>query len=54
MGQIYSDGTSGNATIYGFIRGGSWGNGGNDGVEALFLSSTPPYSNYGFGFRCAR
>jgi prepilin-type N-terminal cleavage/methylation domain-containing protein len=54
MGQIYSDGTSGNATIYGFLRSGNWYSGGLDGVEALYLSYTPPYTNFSFGFRCAR
>jgi formylglycine-generating enzyme required for sulfatase activity len=54
MGQIYSDGTSGNATIYGFLRGGGWTNGGGGGVEALSLNATPPYTYYTVGFRCAR
>jgi formylglycine-generating enzyme required for sulfatase activity len=53
IGQIYSDGSS-NATIYGFIRGGYWGNGGYDGVEALYLHITPGNSTTYIGFRCAR
>jgi prepilin-type N-terminal cleavage/methylation domain-containing protein len=54
IGQIYSDGTSGNTTIYGFVRGGAWNNGGNGGVETLGLSSTPGYTYSSVGFRCAR
>jgi formylglycine-generating enzyme required for sulfatase activity len=54
VGQIYSDGTSGNTTPYGFIRGGTWNNGSNDGVEALNLSLVPSTANGYFGFRCAR
>jgi hypothetical protein len=54
MGQIYSDGTSGNATIYGFLRSGAWNSGGLAGVGALILSNTPPTANSYIGFRCAR
>ena len=54
IGEIYSDGTSGNTTVYGFLRGGSWGDGANAGVETLNLHSTPGYTNALLGFRCAR
>jgi formylglycine-generating enzyme required for sulfatase activity/type II secretory pathway pseudopilin PulG len=54
IGAIYSDGTSGNTTPYGFVRGGNWGNGGNVGVETLNLLNTPGSTYYGLGFRCAR
>ncbi len=54
IGEIYSDGTSGNTTVYGFIRGGNWSYGAVAGVGALYLSGSPG-STYGtLGFRCAR
>jgi formylglycine-generating enzyme required for sulfatase activity len=54
IGEIYSDGTSGNTTIYGFIRGGVWNYGGDAGVEALNLHNTPGFTSSDIGFRCAR
>jgi prepilin-type N-terminal cleavage/methylation domain-containing protein len=54
IGEIYSDGTSGNTTLYGFIRGGNWNAGGVAGVESLSLSNTPGYTLNYIGFRCAR
>ncbi len=41
IGQIYSDGTASNATIYGFLRGGLWDSGGDAGVDTLILNFTP-------------
>ena len=38
----------------GFLRGGSWGNGGNAGVETLTLDYTPGIASSSIGFRCAR
>lgn len=54
IGEIYSDGTSGNTTVYGFRRGASWGSGANAGVEVLVLNYTPGNSGNGLGFRCVR
>lgn len=54
LGQIYSDGTSTNASLYGFLRGGSWDSGGNDGAFALYLNNTPSIANAYEGFRVAR
>ena len=54
IGQIYSDGTASNATIYGFLRGGYWNVGGYAGVETLSLNITPGYTDISIGFRCAR
>lgn len=54
IGQIYSDGTSSNSTVYGFLRGGAWTIGGGAGVEALDLGDTPGNTYSGIGFRCAR
>ncbi len=54
IGQIYSDGTSGNSTVYGFIRGGNWSAGGYAGVGALYLNTAPGGTAYYIGFRCAR
>ena len=52
MGQIYSDGTSTNNTTFAFLRGGSWGYSSNSVVFSLYLSNTPTFSYYFFGFRC--
>jgi len=38
----------------GFIRGGNWNNGSNDGVETLNLNNMPVNTNNNIGFRCAR
>ncbi len=54
IGQIYSDGTASNSTVYGFLRGGTWYNGSLAGVETLILDNTPGYTNSNIGFRCAR
>jgi formylglycine-generating enzyme required for sulfatase activity len=54
IGEIYSDGTSGNTSIYGFLRGGYWDNGSGDGVETLRLYNTPDFTYTYFGFRCSR
>lgn len=54
IGQIYSDGTSSNSTVYGFLRGGGWDFGGAAGVEALDLGGTPGFTYGVIGFRCAR
>lgn len=54
IGEIYSDGTASNTTVYGFLRGGTWDYGTNAGAETLVLNATPGGTNYGFGFRCAR
>jgi len=52
MGQILSDGTSTNNTIYAFLRGGGWNYTSNAGVFALALDSTPTLSYNIIGFRC--
>lgn len=54
LGQIYTDGTSTNNTLYGFVRGGNWSLGENAGAFALGLSSAPTASNFSLGFRVAR
>jgi formylglycine-generating enzyme required for sulfatase activity len=54
IGEIYSDGTSGNTTPYGFFRGGNWGSGGIVGVETLYLIAAPGGAGSNIGFRCAR
>jgi formylglycine-generating enzyme required for sulfatase activity len=51
-GQIYSDGTPGNNTVYGFLRGGGWFSTSGTGVFALFLANTPTTTGNYFGFRC--
>jgi prepilin-type N-terminal cleavage/methylation domain-containing protein len=54
LGQIYSDGSA-NATVYGFIRGGRWADGGGaGGVETLILNTAPANAYVYIGFRCAR
>ena len=53
IGRIYSDGTPGNNTVYGFLRGGDWSDGAYAGVFALVLNSTPGNSGVSIGFRCA-
>jgi formylglycine-generating enzyme required for sulfatase activity/Tfp pilus assembly protein PilE len=53
VGMIYSENAS-DATTYGFIRGGSWLNGGRAGVEALGLHVAPGVQNGNVGFRCSR
>jgi formylglycine-generating enzyme required for sulfatase activity len=40
--------------LYGFIRGGNWNNGGNDGVLALNLNNGPGNTNSNIGFRVSR
>jgi formylglycine-generating enzyme required for sulfatase activity len=54
LGNIYSDGTSTNTTLYGFLRGGYWAYGSDAGAFALNLVSTPTGANTSFGFRVAR
>ena len=54
LGQIYSDGTSTNNTLYGFIRGGYWTSGTDAGAFTLVLSNTPTNTNTYVGFRVAR
>ncbi len=54
IGQIYSDGTSGNTTTYGFIHGGDWADGGFAGIESLNLNIQPNGAGSYVGFRCAR
>jgi formylglycine-generating enzyme required for sulfatase activity len=51
-GQIYSDGTPGNSTVYGFLRGGNWNPAPGTGVFTLYLSFTPTNSDNSVGFRC--
>lgn len=38
----------------GFIRGGNWNNGANDGAFTLNLNNAPSNSNTNIGFRCSR
>lgn len=40
--------------LRGFIRGGNWNNGANDGAFALNLNNAPGNTNTNIGFRCAR
>ena len=55
LGQIYSDGSSANATLYGFLRGGSFNVGGTyAGAFTLALGDVPTTTNTAFGFRVAR
>ncbi len=58
LGQIYSTDdtatTSTNYAMYGFRRGGSWGNGSNTGAFSLFLSAAPTNALTDTGFRVAR
>ena len=54
IGQIYSDGTASNSTVYGFLRGGRWSDGGYAGVETLILNNAPGSTSSYIGFRCAR
>jgi formylglycine-generating enzyme required for sulfatase activity len=53
VGQIYSDGTSSNTTIYAFYRGGNWSYGSDAGAFAAALNLTPTNSGNHIGFRCA-
>lgn len=41
-------------TAAGFIRGGNWNNGANDGAFALNLNNAPSNTNTNIGFRCSR
>jgi formylglycine-generating enzyme required for sulfatase activity len=52
MGQIYSDGTLGNNTVYGFLRGGHWNTASFSGVFTLVLNGTPTGTGGSIGFRC--
>ena len=54
LGQIYTDGTSTNNTLYGFVRGGGWSGGSAAGAFALHLGSAPAAASAGIGFRVAR
>lgn len=54
MGEIYSEGGQTDGTIYGFVRGGYWYAGADDGVEALILADGPASTNISIGFRCSR
>jgi len=51
IGRLYS--YVGDATVRGFLRGGSWLSSSYAGVLTLFLNYVPAYSNYYFGFRVA-
>jgi prepilin-type N-terminal cleavage/methylation domain-containing protein len=52
IGQLYS--ASDDASLRGFVRGGSWNSGGSGGVLALILNNAPSYTFGPFGFRVAR
>lgn len=52
VGQIYSDGTSSNATTYAFLRGGNRATGSNAGAFALYLINTPGNRGNYIGLRC--
>lgn len=54
LGQIYSDGTSTNNSQYGFVRGGTWGDGSYAGAFALVLTYAPADTGTVVGFRVAR
>lgn len=40
--------------LHGFIRGGNWNNGANDGAFTLNLNNAPSDTNTNIGFRCSR
>jgi len=52
VGQLYS--YNGETAVRGFLRGCAWGDGGCDGVFALFLIYAPSNANTGIGFRVSR
>ncbi len=54
LGQIYTDGTATNTTLYGFLRGGTWGSTSSAGAFNLVLSYTPTDTYTVIGFRVAR
>ncbi|PJE65154.1 hypothetical protein COU91_03125 [Candidatus Saccharibacteria bacterium CG10_big_fil_rev_8_21_14_0_10_47_8] len=54
LGQINTDGTSTNNTLYGFLRGGVWGSGTTAGAFALNLDLAPTLTSASVGFRVAR
>ncbi len=54
LGQIYTDGTSTNNTLYALKRGGVWFDGTHAGAFALDLFGEPADTNSAFGFRVAR
>lgn len=54
IGRIYSDGSAGNSTVYGFLRGGAWSSTAYAGIEALYLKYGPTFASDGISFRCAR
>ncbi|PIZ61808.1 hypothetical protein COY17_03555, partial [Candidatus Saccharibacteria bacterium CG_4_10_14_0_2_um_filter_52_9] len=54
LGQIYSDGTAANNTLYGFLRGGNWTDDTLAGAFALYLNVTPADTITALGFRVAR
>jgi len=53
VGRIYSDGTGSNTTSYAFLRGASWHTPSDAGAFAANLTTTPGFSHYTVGFRCA-
>ncbi len=53
VGRIYHNSGSAASTLYGFLRGGDWGNTSNTGAFSLFLNYTPATRSSYFGFRCA-
>lgn len=52
IGQFYSN--TGDMSLRGFLRGGSWGDGGIAGVSTLNLLASPSYVNASVGFRVSR
>ena len=54
LGEIYTDGTATNNTLYGFVRGGNWDNGSNAGAFTLNLNVNPTSTSTAVGFRVAR
>ena len=54
LGKIFSDGTSTNTTLYGFIRGGCWNSVATAGAFGVLLSNTPSGTFTNVGFRVAK
>ncbi len=54
LGEIYTDGTATNNTLYGFTRGGGWSYGSYAGAFTLALPTAPTSTSTSIGFRVAR
>ena len=52
--HLYAQDTPSGSGARGFIRGGYWYDGSDDGVFTLYLYNAPSYTGTYIGFRCAR